>query len=88
GQTCAQESDTSDFALLYTKPGATLDSCRIALSDPEGRRLPLAAAANGSEICIKHSSGDIALLVIQTKSTALPHIAFVTGDMTIWRAAA
>lgn len=88
GQTCALESDTSDFALLYTKPGATLDSCRIALSDPEGRRLPLAAAANGSEICIKHSSGDIALLVIQTKSTALPHIAFVTGDMTIWRAAA
>jgi eukaryotic-like serine/threonine-protein kinase len=88
GQTCALESDTSEFALLYTKPGATLDSCRSALSDPEGRRLPLAAAANGSEICIKHSSGDIALLVIQTKSTALPNIAFVTGDMTIWRAAA
>ncbi|MFD7401981.1 serine/threonine-protein kinase [Streptomyces sp. NPDC059866] len=88
GQTCALESDTSEFALLYTKPGASLDSCRIALSDPEGQRLPLAAAANGSEICVKHSSGDIALLVIQTKSTALPHIAFVTGDMTIWRAAA
>ncbi|KUM75338.1 serine/threonine-protein kinase [Streptomyces curacoi] len=88
GQTCALESDTSEFALLYTKPGATLDSCRIALADPEGRRLPLAAVANGSEICIKHSSGDIALLVVQVKSTALPEIAFVTGDMTIWREAA
>ncbi|WP_369173555.1 serine/threonine-protein kinase [Streptomyces sp. R28] len=88
GQTCALESDTSEFALLYTKPGATLDSCRIALSDPEGRRLPLAATANGSEICIKHSSGDIALFVIQTQSTALPKIAFVTANMTIWREAA
>ncbi|MDO0910571.1 serine/threonine-protein kinase [Streptomyces sp. DT2A-34] len=88
GQTCALESDTSEFALLYTKPGATLDSCRLALSDPEGRRLPLAATANGSEICIKHSSGDIALLVIQTKSTAYLPAAFVTANMTIWRDAA
>ncbi len=87
GQTCALESDTSEFALVKTGPGATLDTCRLALSDPEGRRLPLAAAAKGSEICIRHSSGDIALLVIETKSTALPKIAFVTGDMTIWRAA-
>ncbi|MFJ8535475.1 serine/threonine-protein kinase [Streptomyces sp. NPDC093591] len=88
GQTCALESDTSEFALLYTKPGATLDSCRVALSDPEGRRLPLAATANGSEICIRHSSGDIALLVIQTKSTAYIPAAFVTANMTIWRDAA
>ncbi|MFI7412095.1 serine/threonine-protein kinase [Streptomyces sp. NPDC049627] len=87
-QTCALESDTSEFALLYTKPGATLDSCRIALSDPEGHRLPLAATANGSEICVKHSSGDIALLVIQTKSTAYLKAAFVTANMTIWRDAA
>ncbi|MEV5440007.1 protein kinase [Streptomyces sp. NPDC052682] len=87
GQTCALESDTSEFVLLPTEPGATLESCRIALTDPEGRRLPLAAAASGSEICVKHSSGDIGLLVIQTESTALPRIAFVTAKMTIWRAA-
>ncbi|MGW0954808.1 serine/threonine-protein kinase [Streptomyces sp. NPDC002545] len=85
--TCALESDTSVFSILYGKPGATFDSCRLALTEPEGHRLPLAAAAAGSEICVKHPSGDIALLVIQVKSTALPEIGFVTADMTVWRAA-
>lgn len=70
--TCALESDTSVIGMLYTdRPGATLDSCRIALGVASGHRLSLAAAAAGSEICIKHRSGDIALLVIQVKSTAL-----------------
>jgi hypothetical protein len=46
----------------------------------------MAATAAGSEICIKHPSGDIALLVIQVKSTALPEISFVTADLTVWRA--
>ncbi|WP_432190440.1 serine/threonine-protein kinase [Streptomyces sp. Tue6028] len=89
GATCALESDTSVLAMVYGKPGAGLDSCRIALERPEGRRLPLAAAAAGSEICVKHPSGDIALLVIQVKSTALPKSgsSFVTADMTVWRAA-
>ncbi|WP_159053103.1 hypothetical protein [Streptomyces regalis] len=41
-----------------------------------------------SEICVKHSSGDIGLIVIQTKSTALPELAFLQLDMTIRRAAA
>jgi hypothetical protein len=61
------------------------------LTAAHSHNLPLAAAANGSEICVKNRSGDIALLVIQTKSTALwdkPGISFMTADMTIWRKAA
>jgi tRNA A-37 threonylcarbamoyl transferase component Bud32 len=84
---CALESDTSVITMLYGEPGASLDSCRLALTGADSRRLPLAAAAAGSEICVKHSSGDIALLVIQVKSTALPDIGFLTADMTVWRAA-
>ncbi len=88
---CALESDTSEIRLLYTdKPGATLDTCRVALTgkNPDPGSLPLAAVAAGSEICVKHPSGAIALLVIQVKSTALwdtPGISFITADMTIWR---
>ncbi|MBZ9642355.1 serine/threonine-protein kinase [Streptomyces sp. PSKA30] len=85
---CALESDTSVFTLMLDGPGATLDDCRLFAGASDTRHLSLAAAANGSEICVKHSSGDIALLVIQTKSTALPDIAFLNVDMTIWRAAA
>ncbi|MFI0965918.1 serine/threonine-protein kinase [Streptomyces sp. NPDC021080] len=87
---CALTSDTSVITMLYTeKPGATLDSCRIALGGATSHRLPLAAAAAGSEICVKHPSGDIALLVIQVKSTALADKgSFLTADMTVWRASA
>ncbi|MFD0420097.1 serine/threonine-protein kinase [Streptomyces sp. NPDC127108] len=85
---CSLESRTSVITMLYSKPGATRESCRIALAGADSRRLPLAAAAAGSEICVKHPSGDIALLVIQVKSTALPKsgISFMTADMTVWRA--
>ncbi|WP_211285523.1 serine/threonine-protein kinase [Streptomyces thermovulgaris] len=83
---CELESDTSVMALLFDKPGATLDSCRYALTDADSRRVELAAAASGSEICVKHPSGDIALLVIETKSTALPEVGFIVTDLTVWRA--
>ncbi|NEA46968.1 hypothetical protein G3I35_12000 [Streptomyces sp. SID10815] len=88
GQSCALESDTSVMTLVYGKPGATLDTCRI-LARGDSHRLYLAAAANGSEICVKRSSGDLALLVIQVKSTVLPGSGgnFVTADMTVWPAA-
>lgn len=46
---------------------------------------PLAGAAAGSEICMKDSEGNIGLYVIRTKSTALPEIAFLQGDLTAWR---
>ncbi|MDF6043783.1 hypothetical protein LRD69_16920 [Streptomyces sp. JH14] len=47
----------------------------------------LAGVPNGSEICIKGPSGDIALFVITTKSTAMPDLGFLQGDLTIWRGA-
>ncbi|WP_030595926.1 serine/threonine-protein kinase [Streptomyces fulvoviolaceus] len=87
---CSLESDTSVISLLYSKPGATLDSCRFALTGAKDHDLPLAAVAAGSEICVKDPSGNIALFVVQVKSTALwdtPGISFLTADMTVWRAA-
>ncbi|MDC0766273.1 serine/threonine-protein kinase [Streptomyces sp. HD] len=85
---CALESDTSVFVQLFGASGASLDECRLLLAGAKSRRWPLAAAANGSQICVRHSSGDIGLLVLQTKSTALPELAFLQLDMTIWRKAA
>ncbi|MGW2491854.1 serine/threonine-protein kinase [Streptomyces sp. NPDC001606] len=82
---CELESDTSVFVQMFGKPGTTYDDCRLMLHRANRHRLPLASAANGTEICIKHSSGDIALFVIQTKSTAMPEIGFVSGDLTVWR---
>ncbi|WP_200301830.1 serine/threonine-protein kinase [Streptomyces adelaidensis] len=85
---CALESDTSVITMLFADPGAGLDTCRIALTGATSHSFTLAAAAAGSEFCVKHPSGDIALLVIQTKSTALPDsgVSFVSADMTVWRA--
>lgn len=85
---CQLESDTSVFVQLHGKPGGTLEECRLLLKNEKNNRLPLAGAANGSEICVKGPSGDIALLVISTKSTAMPEIAFLQADLTIWRGAA
>ncbi|MFD5479842.1 serine/threonine-protein kinase [Streptomyces hawaiiensis] len=85
---CAVESDTSVFLQLFGKSGATLDECRLMLASADRHRWTLAAAAAGSEICVKHSNGDIALLVLQTKSTALPELASLMVDLTIWRDAA
>ncbi|MET9290590.1 serine/threonine-protein kinase [Streptomyces sp. NPDC003077] len=83
---CELESDTSVFVTLYSdKPGASLDDCRLMLTGARSHNLPLAAVAAGSEICVKHPSGDIALLVVQVKSTALPKLASLTADMTVWR---
>ncbi|MGW6024630.1 serine/threonine-protein kinase [Streptomyces sp. NPDC055099] len=86
---CSLESDKSVISLLYSKPGATLESCRVALTGADSHDLPLAAVAAGSEICVKNPAGDIALLVVQVKSTALPNdgFSFMTADMTVWRRA-
>ncbi|MGW4543115.1 protein kinase domain-containing protein [Streptomyces chartreusis] len=87
---CSLDSDTSVFVQIFddTGAGVSLDECRLLLASADRHRWPLAAAANGSQICVKHSSGDIALLVLQTKATALPDLAFLQLDMTIWRKAA
>lgn len=82
---CELESDTSAFLPLYGKPGGTLEECRRMLKDANSHRLGLASLANGSEICVKGTSGDIGLFVIAIKSTAMPEAGFLMGDLTIWR---
>ncbi|WP_369780520.1 serine/threonine-protein kinase [Streptomyces sp. R33] len=85
-QECALESDSSLMTLLFGEPSGSFEECR-ALTANGSRRVPLAAVALGSEICVRSPSGDIALLVIQVKSTVhvkgVPN--FVSTDMTVWR---
>ncbi|MFJ6692449.1 serine/threonine-protein kinase [Streptomyces sp. NPDC091294] len=83
---CALESDTSVFTMLFGDPGATYDECRAMTDRDAVHRLPLAAASAGQEICVRRDNGDIALLVVQVKSTALPEAAFITMDTTVWPA--
>ncbi|NEB64729.1 serine/threonine protein kinase, partial [Streptomyces diastaticus] len=84
---CALESDSSVFMMLFGDPGATYEECRRMTAGREpSHRLPLAAASAGQEICVRRDNGDIALLVVQVKSTAMPDSAFVTVDTTVWPA--
>ncbi|CAM5735160.1 Serine/threonine protein kinase OS=Streptomyces tendae OX=1932 GN=GUR47_26865 PE=4 SV=1 [Streptomyces tendae] len=84
---CELTSDTSVMVHNVLGPGATYETCRQLTSGPEvPHELPLADKAAGSEICVKHRNGDIALMVIETKSTALPDIGFLTTDLTVWPA--
>ncbi|MEV5865763.1 serine/threonine-protein kinase [Streptomyces tendae] len=83
---CALESDTSVFTILFGDPGADYEECRRMTADQDDHRLPLAAASAGQEICVRRNNGDIALFVVQVKSTALPEAAFVTMDTTVWPA--
>ncbi|MGW5049149.1 protein kinase domain-containing protein [Streptomyces griseoluteus] len=83
-QECSLESRSSDLLLRYAKPGATYDSCTFELQGAASHHLPLAAVAAGSEICAKDRAGDIALLVVQVKSTALPELGFLMVDVTVW----
>ncbi|KMS72937.1 serine/threonine protein kinase [Streptomyces viridochromogenes] len=85
---CAIESDTSVFLQMMGKSGTTLDECRLMLGGADRHRWTLASVAAATEICVKHPSGDIALLVVQTKSTALPELGFLSLDMTVWKNAA
>ncbi|ROQ97336.1 serine/threonine protein kinase [Streptomyces sp. 2132.2] len=87
---CALASDTSVIVQLYADPGTgNLDTCGLLTKAATQHELPLAASAPGTEICVRHSSGDIALLVIQTKPVVrLPDLpGWITADMTVWRAA-
>ncbi|OWA05302.1 serine/threonine protein kinase [Streptomyces sp. CS113] len=83
---CALESDTSVFTMLFGDPGATYEECRDMTGGDAVHRLPLAAASAGQEICVRRDNGDIALFVVQVKSTALPEAAFITMDTTVWPA--
>ncbi|MGW7327836.1 serine/threonine-protein kinase [Streptomyces sp. NPDC054840] len=87
---CALESDTSVITQLSGKPNGSLDSCRTALKDRSAtRRQRLDDAAAGSEFCVQHPSGDIALLVLTLKSIPWTEDvpSFLRADMTVWRAA-
>ncbi|MGW0748341.1 serine/threonine-protein kinase [Streptomyces sp. NPDC002587] len=84
---CQLVSDTSVFTMLYAEPGTgSLDTCSLLTRAATSKEFPLAAAAGGSEICVRHPSGDIALLVIQIKSTQYVKgtSGSVTADMTVW----
>ncbi|MEU9301784.1 serine/threonine-protein kinase [Streptomyces sp. NPDC048269] len=86
---CQLVSDTSVFTMLYAEPGTgTHDTCSLLTRAATSKEFPLAAAAAGSEICVRHPSGDIALLVIQIKSTQYVKgtSGSVTADMTVWPA--
>lgn len=93
---CTLKSDDSLIVqYIAEEPGATLGDCRWLLGGAEdvgGKEyhdFPLAAASAGSEFCVRHPSGDIALLVVQVKNTALwdtPGMSSLTADVTVWRA--
>ncbi|CAM5480752.1 serine/threonine-protein kinase [Streptomyces avidinii] len=86
---CSLVSSTSVITMLRGRPNGSLDSCRTALDGATAKSQSLHLAAAGSEFCLKHPSGDIALFVITIKATSdlsnLP--AMVSADMTVWRAA-
>ncbi|WP_030156966.1 serine/threonine-protein kinase [Streptomyces sp. NRRL S-244] len=86
---CELASDATVLVQLYAEPGTgNLDTCGLLTKAATQHTLPLAASAPGTEICVRHPSGDIALLVIQTKPVVrLPDLpGWITADMTVWRA--
>ncbi|MEV0989874.1 serine/threonine-protein kinase [Streptomyces sp. NPDC049949] len=87
---CELVSDTSVIVQLFADPGTgNLDTCGLLTKAATQHKLPLAASAPGTEICVRHPSGDVALLVIQIKPVVrLPDLpGWITADMTVWRAA-
>ncbi|MFE9138879.1 serine/threonine-protein kinase [Streptomyces sp. NPDC007355] len=88
---CALQSDTSVFVQMFNGKAASLDACRHLLSGAIGsayRTWSLAAADDGSQLCTKNASGDIAVLTIQIKQTTLREAAFLQMSMNVWRKAA
>ncbi|MFC8343910.1 serine/threonine-protein kinase [Streptomyces sp. NPDC057280] len=89
---CSLVSDSSHMVQMYADPGTTFEDCELFLGGAKEDRFrdwSLTAAAAGTEYCVKHPSGDIALLVIQLKSTAMwdtPGMSSVYVDMTVWPA--
>ncbi|MFE9725843.1 serine/threonine-protein kinase [Streptomyces sp. NPDC005794] len=85
---CELKGDRTVFVQIFGGHGTTLDECRLMLRSARYHSWSLAAAAAGTEICMKDAEGNIGLYVIQTKSTAIPELAFLQGDLTVWRDAA
>ncbi|MFE5073271.1 protein kinase domain-containing protein [Streptomyces halstedii] len=88
---CELNSDTTVFVQMFGSHGTTLDQCRLMLKGAKKAghtSLSLATSAAGTEICMQDAEGNIGLYAIQTKSTALPELGFLQGDLTVWRNAA
>ncbi|MER7109839.1 serine/threonine-protein kinase [Streptomyces sp. NPDC000229] len=91
GVDCALQSDTSVFLQMFNGKAASLDACRHLLSGATGsayRTWSLAAADDGTQFCVKNASGDIGILAIQVKQTAIREAAFLQLSMNVWRKAA
>ncbi|MFJ7780482.1 serine/threonine-protein kinase [Streptomyces yangpuensis] len=86
---CKMESDASVFSMPQKAGTGNLETCREELRSARQNSLTLHVLAAGSEVCVKHPSGDIALFVIGIKSA--PGLSkdpsWLRADMTIWRAA-
>ncbi|MEU6295910.1 serine/threonine-protein kinase [Streptomyces erythrochromogenes] len=86
---CTMKSDAVVFSMPEKAGTGNLETCREKLAFARQTKLTLHVMAAGSEVCMKHPSGDIALFVIVIKSA--PGLSkdpsWVKTDMTVWRAA-
>ncbi|MFE6907550.1 serine/threonine-protein kinase [Streptomyces erythrochromogenes] len=86
---CTMKSDAVVFSMPEKAGTGNLETCREKLAFARQNKLTLHVMAAGSEVCMKHPSGDIALFVIVIKSA--PGLSkdpsWVKTDMTVWRAA-
>ncbi|WP_405448009.1 serine/threonine-protein kinase [Streptomyces erythrochromogenes] len=86
---CTMKSDAVVFSMPEKAGTGNLETCREKLAFARQNKLTLHVMAAGSEVCARHPSGDIALLVIVIKSA--PGLSkdpsWITADMTVWRAA-
>ncbi|MFE5624494.1 protein kinase [Streptomyces virginiae] len=86
---CVMESDTSVFSMPRKAGTGSLETCREEVEFSKRNELTFHVLAAGSEVCVRHPSGDIALFVIGIKSA--PGLSkdpsWLRADMTIWRAA-
>ncbi|MFC8231226.1 protein kinase [Streptomyces sp. NPDC057287] len=82
---CRLESEPGVSMRLSGEHGTTLDECRRMLRSGGKRSWALEGAPAKAEFCLKDDEDDIGLYVIQTQSTILPELAFLQGDLTVWR---
>ncbi|MFE7097024.1 serine/threonine-protein kinase [Streptomyces erythrochromogenes] len=86
---CTMKSDAVVFSMPEKAGTGNLETCREKLAFARQNKLTLHVMAAGSEVCMKHPSGDIALFVIGIKSA--PGLSkdpsWIRADMTVWRAA-
>ncbi|MFE5676014.1 serine/threonine-protein kinase [Streptomyces erythrochromogenes] len=86
---CTMKSDAVVFSMPEKAGTGSLETCREKLDFARQNKLTLHVMAAGSEVCMKHPSGDIALFVIGIKSA--PGLSkdpsWIRADMTVWRAA-